>query len=495
MVTEPHRAQKRKRREKPFEVPLHSPLLLPARTLTAIIARRRQRNVAITFALGMALAFEVVAGAGIFFWRQPITQVDVAGIYKSRRIDDRLLGQKIDQATATYTLPIRYPDGSVQRFTLPEMGIVINKPATVAAAHSAQRVGNPLQRADWRQQTHADLVLAVDEQKLRQFLQTNVTNNAIPAIDASLSVVNGIVQETAETNGRAYTLPGSEQVVKAAVEVLTSKPTLLQTQIIKPNITRAQLEDSKNRLKDILMQKISLTIEDQILTVPRVTIGSWIVVTPQPEQHTADIAIDRDAVLRYITQTSASHVRPARTHVATTTGQIIATGNDGATTKNTASVADTIVDRLQQAQGVSAAVSFAYTTHKSIAVEPASRWIEVDLTAKRMYAYETTSEVKSFLVSAGAVATPTVTGTFAIYSKYRQQDMRGGNADGSSYFQPRVPYVNYFYKDYAIHGNYWRPTSYFGNINSSHGCVGAITTDAAWIYNWAPIGTPVVVHS
>jgi lipoprotein-anchoring transpeptidase ErfK/SrfK len=103
--------------------------------------------------------------------------------------------------------------------------------------------------------------------------------------------------------------------------------------------------------------------------------------------------------------------------------------------------------------------------------------------------------VHTFLVSAGAPKTPTVLGKYAIYSKLRSQDMTGNNADGSRYFQPAVPYVNYFYGGYAIHGNYWRPDSWFGNINSSHGCIGVNVSDGAWIYNWAAIGTPVIVHS
>ncbi|MEK7059829.1 MAG: L,D-transpeptidase, partial [Patescibacteria group bacterium] len=82
-----------------------------------------------------------------------------------------------------------------------------------------------------------------------------------------------------------------------------------------------------------------------------------------------------------------------------------------------------------------------------------------------------------------------------IYAKHAQQDMRGNNVDGSRYFQPHVRWINYFYKDYAIHGNYWRPLSYFGNINSSHGCVSLVDGEAEWIYAWASIGTPVIVHT
>lgn len=72
--------------------------------------------------------------------------------------------------------------------------------------------------------------------------------------------------------------------------------------------------------------------------------------------------------------------------------------------------------------------------------------------------------------------------------------MSGYNVNGTKYFQPKVPYVNYFDGADAIHGNYWRPPSWFGNINSSHGCVGLQVSDSEWIYNWAPIGTTVIVH-
>jgi lipoprotein-anchoring transpeptidase ErfK/SrfK len=72
--------------------------------------------------------------------------------------------------------------------------------------------------------------------------------------------------------------------------------------------------------------------------------------------------------------------------------------------------------------------------------------------------------------------------------------MTGYNTNGTTYYQPNVQWVNYFYQADAVHGNYWRPLSYFGNINSSHGCVGVVNSDAEWIYNWAPIGTTVIVH-
>jgi lipoprotein-anchoring transpeptidase ErfK/SrfK len=90
------------------------------------------------------------------------------------------------------------------------------------------------------------------------------------------------------------------------------------------------------------------------------------------------------------------------------------------------------------------------------------------------------------LISSGLPGTPTVVGTFAIQNKFGAQTM-----SGPGYYLPNVPYVMYFYGSYAIHGTYWHHN--FGRP-MSHGCVNISTPDAAWLYNWASIGTPVVVH-
>ncbi|NIO43122.1 MAG: L,D-transpeptidase family protein, partial [Burkholderiales bacterium] len=62
---------------------------------------------------------------------------------------------------------------------------------------------------------------------------------------------------------------------------------------------------------------------------------------------------------------------------------------------------------------------------------------------------------------------------------------------GFNYVLPNVPYVMYFYKDYAIHGTYWHNN--FGTP-MSHGCVNMSTADARWLYNWSSYGTLVNVH-
>jgi lipoprotein-anchoring transpeptidase ErfK/SrfK len=114
------------------------------------------------------------------------------------------------------------------------------------------------------------------------------------------------------------------------------------------------------------------------------------------------------------------------------------------------------------------------------------RWIEVNLTQQRVYAWEGDVLMNSFLVSTGTWAHPTVTGTFSIWNKTRIQDM-----SGPGYYLPDVPFVMYFYKDYGFHGTYWHHN--FGTP-MSHGCVNLTIPDSEWLYNWASYGTTVKVH-
>ncbi|HLO16452.1 MAG TPA: L,D-transpeptidase family protein [Anaerolineales bacterium] len=114
------------------------------------------------------------------------------------------------------------------------------------------------------------------------------------------------------------------------------------------------------------------------------------------------------------------------------------------------------------------------------------RWIDVDLTNQRVYAYEGDTVVNSFIVSTGVWRTPTVTGKYKIYIKLVSGDMRG-----PGYFLPDVPYIMYFYKSYGLHGTYWHHN--FGTP-MSHGCVNLSIADAAWLYNWSYLGTVVNVH-
>ena len=118
------------------------------------------------------------------------------------------------------------------------------------------------------------------------------------------------------------------------------------------------------------------------------------------------------------------------------------------------------------------------------------KWIDVDLSEQLLVAYEGDTPVFSTLISSGLPQFPTVVGQFNVWLRYETQTMNG-YALGYDYYLENVPYVMYFFEDYAIHGAYWHNN--FGNP-MSHGCVNASPAAAQWLFNWSEYGTLVNVR-
>ena len=114
------------------------------------------------------------------------------------------------------------------------------------------------------------------------------------------------------------------------------------------------------------------------------------------------------------------------------------------------------------------------------------RWIQIDLTRQNLTAWEGGKPVYAITISTGKESTPTPPGTFAIQTKYERARMTGPGYD-----VPDVPFTMYYYGGYAIHGAYWHNN--FGTP-VSHGCTNVAVNHAEWLFNWASVGTPVVVH-
>ncbi len=102
--------------------------------------------------------------------------------------------------------------------------------------------------------------------------------------------------------------------------------------------------------------------------------------------------------------------------------------------------------------------------------------IDVDLSEQMLRAYENGKIFMEVKVSTGLPGTPTVKGSYHIYSKYKSIGM-----SGPGYMLPNVPYTMFFFDGYSLHGTYWHKN--FGHP-MSHGCVNMKTEDAKKLFNW-----------
>ena len=103
--------------------------------------------------------------------------------------------------------------------------------------------------------------------------------------------------------------------------------------------------------------------------------------------------------------------------------------------------------------------------------------VEADLSRQTLALIDGGRVQRIYHTSSGAPGTPTVLGTFHVYSKTPGVNQKG-MVDSS-----------YFIRGYAIHGYYTVPV-----FNASHGCLRVPTPDARSIFNWIRYGDVVDVY-
>jgi lipoprotein-anchoring transpeptidase ErfK/SrfK len=261
----------------------------------------------------------------------------------------------------------------------------------------------------------------------------------------------------------------------------------------------------QSELQSIISQPASITVGTQTATISPDVIKSWLTITPsgnkaqdylQVNTNAMDsslLAIANQYVVAPVNQVSVTH-----TDGITPSGVILG-GQNGAALSNPSTLS---TQAQQAAKSVMNAKGLQFSTPLQTvpfqAVTPAAfpKLLEADVNTERLYAWQNGQLVNTFLATAGAPDTPTPIGEFQIWNKLTSQTMKGLNPNGTPYVQPNVPWINYFdHSGDAVHGNYWRPASVFGNVSTSHGCVGIPVSDGEWVYNWAPIGTTVITHT
>lgn len=122
----------------------------------------------------------------------------------------------------------------------------------------------------------------------------------------------------------------------------------------------------------------------------------------------------------------------------------------------------------------------------------APKRIEVDLGRQWLSAYQGEILVLDAPVSSGKDGFATPTGTWRIYDRHRYKTLRGSQ-NGETWHVPDVPAVMFYWGGFAIHGVYWHDRFGTGERHS-HGCVGIAPHDAHFLFDWAPVGTPVIVR-
>lgn len=256
--------------------------------------------------------------------------------------------------------------------------------------------------------------------------------------------------------------------------------------------TTATADESTAKLNGMLDAAGFYVGAERTVPVDRAVAASWLSVEPV-DDGTFAITADAAAIQPVVDGLAPLVNRGAENGkvITDSSGEVlreIAPGISGRELGDTSSVASDFAAQLADGNA-----AFALpVTEVAPVITTLARRIDVNLSEQRAYLYENNQVVQSWYISSGAEGFSSSTGDFRIRAKLESQNM--GNRDLTKapyYFTPDVPWVMYYNGDEALHGAYWHNN--FGNV-MSHGCINMPVDAAAYVFEWAPMGTEVSVH-
>src|SRR5690606_26902096 len=133
--------------------------------------------------------------------------------------------------------------------------------------------------------------------------------------------------------------------------------------------------------------------------------------------------------------------------------------------------------------------------------EGVEKWIDVDISEQVARAMVGDQAVFTAPISSGEPRFPTPMGSMRIEPDGRIAVVRmtasqaGYDPSQATYDVERVLFTQYFDQNgNALHLNYWRPDSVFGNTPTSHGCIGMQLHAAQYFWLFGEPGMRVEIH-
>ena len=239
--------------------------------------------------------------------------------------------------------------------------------------------------------------------------------------------------------------------------------------------------------------------------IPREDKAKWITVTDQGPQ------FDRKAIESWLATFTDENIdiknEPGQ-RIVTKDGyllQLITTAWPSRIVSNNGEIAAELLEALQAGEGYTG--YFELERREGTYVDtpagqdlprpydaaPGQRWIGVDIENHTTTAWEGDKVVIGPIASVnGSLPSPTYSGIFRIQTKLVSTRMKGEGWDGE--YDVIAPYTMYYNGGYALHGAPWRYDFIYRPYGGSHGCTNLPIEWAKRFFEFASIGTPIVVH-
>jgi lipoprotein-anchoring transpeptidase ErfK/SrfK len=423
-----------------------------------------------------------------------LSGTDLSGM--TRQQAKQILGKQL----ASYKLRVE-AEGRQYDLGPQQLGVDYSLDTTVAVAFGKGRGKLVPIWGLWESLNARDLrhAFSVDRSKLIALVAQVAGQSTVLPRDATIEIKEGKLSVRPDESGvgidQAKLISLIEEAVMAQEEAVKVGLAALPAEINASDVT-ANLEEAQR----FLAADLELSYGAKVFRPDARVIGGWIAFPK--EQGRLKTVVDEAKVRDYIKTLARSIDLAPKNHLINVLNGAVQgeePGKEGLAVDQ-AVFASQLIEALNTGSGKLVipvkTLPFKTVYNRSINLDY-GRYIEVNLSLQRLWAYEDHKVAFETPITSGAAGAgfPTVTGLFDVYSKARNRYLNGYSLgyDYNVFVQYWMP----FHRDYGLHDASWRssfggPDYYYGG---SHGCVNMPVEAAAWLYGWADVGTPVWVHT
>ena len=415
--------------------------------------------------------------------------------------------QVIWDAAASYELKLT-ANGKTFDANASQLGVAYDVNGTLESAMAAGR-------ADWVPPLHEEAIpmsYDTDWATMDAFTSNIESQVGTPPTDATVTVNGASFTPVADKNGYTIDRLGLSNMIQTDLGSPTGSSLILVPHVQVADIREASLGSTIDAAKQLTSLKLTLTYNGQTITPSPSDIGQWLDFVKKPDGAGYDLVPVVDtAKLKGYVNALANHLNVGAV------AEEVRTIN-GASSVERQGVNGTAIDQADLVNALDNAVTtqqpLTYviqsssvpfqTLNTDLHTLNLPQYIEINLSSQHLWAWQNGQVVYDSPVTSGATGAGfgTPTGLFAIYYKAQNVWLNGQEYGPAYNYDDFVQYWMPFYSGYGLHDASWRhglfgeTSGYSGYwFDGSHGCVNLPLATAAFLYGWAPVGTPVWVHN
>ena len=454
------------------------------------------------------------AGAALFsiYTDRVLARTEVAGITVSNlSLEDanaRILASidQLEKKPLTFKL-----ESTKKTLTLGELGITIDRQATLAQLINFSQLDFPLRVQTWRdffRQKSLPLVATFDEARVKAAIeeQFGIQNSAT---DAALTVEKeGLVVQPAKT-GRSFDLAGTVEELRSYINGAGDSAVTLTFSTSPPRVSTQAAKTAQAEIEATLTP-ITLTDAEKTYTIP--VADQYNLIVYEAAEKRLNWKLDEKKLEEYLAKTIAKKInlKMIPHTVQSTDGAVVFEGTEGKEVQ-TGELAKRILASYEKKidtrkSPVEIPVKVIAFTEKVVDPEYEGglyegTYIYINLASQKLFVMEGNNKISEHIISSGKASLPTPKGTFYIknkipfaYSPLYKLWMKNWNAlaknpDGSGYEGYGIHGLPCFDRDCTrVEGE-----SHLGRP-VSHGCVRLGLDASQYFFEKIPIGTPVVIR-